>query len=129
MEADWLQIEAFLNIYIGNLARALDLCRRVEDILISDGMQGSNQDLTFLDCRAEIHFRKTEYLEARRHHEQIVSKTSVTSSCRYRANSLISMAYLDILTEGPVADILANIRAAEAIWDRLVSRGCCCAPL
>jgi tetratricopeptide (TPR) repeat protein len=119
VEADWLQIEAFVNIYIGNLPRALNLCRRVGGVLISNGMQRFNRGLTLFDCRAEIHFRKIEYLEARRHLEQIVSKTSVMSSCRYGANSLVSMAYLDILTEGPVADILANIRAAEAIWESL----------
>jgi hypothetical protein len=82
-------------------------------------MQGTNRDLTLLDIRAEIHFRKSEYIEARWCHDQIVSKTSVTSSRRYRANSLISMAYLDILTERPVLDILANLRAAEAVYESL----------
>ncbi|KAJ7803413.1 hypothetical protein B0H14DRAFT_2888164 [Mycena olivaceomarginata] len=109
-EADWLETEAWVNIFIGNLPRALDLCRRMEEI-VSNGMQGTNRDLTLLDIPSTLKHGGC--------HDQIVSKTSVTSSRRYRANSLISMAYLDILTERPVLDILANLRAAEAVYESL----------
>ncbi|KAF8154341.1 hypothetical protein K438DRAFT_1777973 [Mycena galopus ATCC 62051] len=43
----------------------------------------------------------------------IIKDTSPTSACRFHANSLISIAYLDILTERSVAEILANLHAAE----------------
>jgi hypothetical protein len=79
-------------------------------------MGDSEQHLQVLDTRADVHFRKTEYIEARQIHEQIVKRTSSTSSPFFHANSLCFRAYLDCLTSHEPADILENLNAAEAIY-------------
>ncbi|KAF8144255.1 hypothetical protein K438DRAFT_2029239 [Mycena galopus ATCC 62051] len=115
-----LGIEALANLQLGNLRCALELCTQGEDILVSRGMQGSGHHLDFLDTRAEVHFQKTEYMEAHQIHEYIAKETTPTSSALFHANSLLSIARLDIRTgRSTVAAILANIRAAEAIWQGL----------
>ncbi|KAF8183213.1 hypothetical protein K438DRAFT_1975087 [Mycena galopus ATCC 62051] len=115
----WIQNEAVVNFNIGNMPRALDLCAQGEDILVSSGMHGSDRHLALLDIRAAVHFQKTEYEEARQRHEEISKETSSTSSPLFYANSLASIAQLDVVTERPVAGILANLHAAEAIWQGL----------
>ncbi|KAF8155265.1 hypothetical protein K438DRAFT_1987166 [Mycena galopus ATCC 62051] len=119
-EAHWMLAgEAWANLYIGNLARTLDLCAQAEDVLVSSGMHGSNRHLELLNLRAEVHFHKSEYVEARQLYEQTAEETSPTTLSQYHANALASIAHLDILTEGPVPGILANMHAAEAIWQSL----------
>ncbi|KAK7053535.1 NB-ARC domain-containing protein [Favolaschia claudopus] len=115
-KCDWLDLDAWVSLYIGNLPRALALCEEIDDLLVSCGMEGSDRYLTLLDIRAEVHYRKSEYVEARGLHVQAVQLTSPTTNRRYHANALISMAYLDILTERPVEEILANVQAAEAVY-------------
>ncbi|KAF8183223.1 hypothetical protein K438DRAFT_1975095 [Mycena galopus ATCC 62051] len=112
----WIENEAVVNSEIGNMPRALDLCAQGEDILVSSGMRGSDRHLALLDIRAAVHFQKTEYEEARQLHEEISKETSSTSSPLFYANSLVSIAQLDVITGRPVAGILANMRTAEAIW-------------
>ncbi|KAF8154373.1 hypothetical protein K438DRAFT_1778003 [Mycena galopus ATCC 62051] len=116
-----LEIEAMANLQIGNLLQALDLCAQAKNILVSCGMHRSASYLTVCDTHADVHFQKSEYVEARQLHEQIVKETSPTTAARFHANSLVSIAQLDVITECPVlvAGILANINAAKAIWQSL----------
>ncbi|KAF8154328.1 hypothetical protein K438DRAFT_1777960 [Mycena galopus ATCC 62051] len=116
---DWIEYEARVNLDIGNMSRALDICAQAEDMLVSGGMRGSDLYLGCHELRAVVHFQKSEYVEARQLHEQISKETSSTSAPLYHANSLINIAFLDILIERPVAGILANMHAAEVIWQSL----------
>ncbi|KAJ6556148.1 hypothetical protein B0H19DRAFT_1376996 [Mycena capillaripes] len=110
---EWSKREANAECYLGNLPRALELCIEADELMISVGMEGSDKYLTLLDIRAEVHFRKSEYLQARQLHERIVKKTSPTSSPMYHANSLVTMVHLDILTERDGAEISANLNGPE----------------
>ncbi|KAF8155263.1 hypothetical protein K438DRAFT_1987164 [Mycena galopus ATCC 62051] len=114
-----LNIDAKANYQIGNLSRVLDLCIQAEDILVSRGMPGSEEHLGFTEIRAVVHGKKSEYTEARQLNEQIAKTTSPTSAPLYHANSLFRIAELDILTQRSVAGILANLHAAEGVWQSL----------
>ncbi|KAJ7907618.1 hypothetical protein B0H13DRAFT_2501480 [Mycena leptocephala] len=118
----WIQREAWAQCWMGNLSRALELCTEAEQLLTSLGMEGSDWYLEILDVRADVGFRKSEYLEARQLHAQIVEKTSPTCSQWYHANSLCFIAQLDILMEGKVTDIVSNAKAAENVYVSFGSR-------
>ncbi|KAJ6556115.1 hypothetical protein B0H19DRAFT_1071248 [Mycena capillaripes] len=115
-EDRFTQWEAWGNCYLGNLSRALNLCACAEEILISDGMEGSDRYLGLLDLRAEIYILQSNYIQGRQLHQQIVLRTSPTCSPRFHANSLITVAYLDIQMEREGARIVNNIEAAETIY-------------
>jgi hypothetical protein len=89
------------------------------EVVTSMGLEGSHIHIDLLDVRADIHMRKSEYVEAQHLHEEIIRKTSPTSSPWYHANSLCNMVKLDILTEGNVTEIVANLNAAQAIYGAL----------
>ncbi|KAJ7314587.1 hypothetical protein DFH08DRAFT_821244 [Mycena albidolilacea] len=108
--------EAWGACHSGNLSRALDLCAHGEELLISDGMQGSDRYSEFLDTRAEVNFQQTNYLESRRLYKQIADMTAPTRSPWFHVYSLTMIAHIDILTECEVAGILESINAAQAVY-------------
>ncbi|KAK7053537.1 NB-ARC domain-containing protein [Favolaschia claudopus] len=121
LKCSWLEMEAWVNLHTGNLDRTCQLCTQMEGILIAGGMEQSDRRLSVLGLRAEVHYRKTEYLEARQLYDQILKATSPTSSPRHHANALSSTAHLDLLTGGDTGPILTMINAAEAICKTLDS--------
>jgi hypothetical protein len=107
---------AVANTMMGNISGAIDLSNEIEEVLISNGMEGSESYLVLLDLRAQNHFRKSEYIEGRQLHSQIVNKTSPACWPISHANSLSSIAYLDVLTQQGVDQILANASAAKVVY-------------
>ncbi|KAK7028647.1 NB-ARC domain-containing protein [Favolaschia claudopus] len=119
VQCDWLQNEAVVCIYMGDLSRAEELCVQIDELLVACEMQGSDRYLALLDIRAEVHYRKTEYEDARSQHWRIVQATSATTDRRHYAASLAFVAYLDILLGGSEEDIQRNLDAAEAVYTAL----------
>ncbi|KAK7002350.1 NB-ARC domain-containing protein, partial [Favolaschia claudopus] len=116
VQCDWLQNEAVVCIYMGNLSHAEELCVQIDELLVACEMQGSDRYLALLDIRAEVHYRKTEYEEARSQHWKIVQATSATTDRRHYAASLAFVAYLDILLGRSEEEIRRNLEAAEAVY-------------
>ncbi|KAJ7874636.1 hypothetical protein B0H13DRAFT_1894461 [Mycena leptocephala] len=112
----WSTWEAWASCHLGYMSHALVVCMEAHSALTSMGLEGSDFYLDHLDLQADIHTQKTEYLEARRPHAEIVKKTSPTCSPWYHANSLFNMVQLDILTQRKVTDIGAHLEAAEAVY-------------
>ncbi|KAJ7359747.1 hypothetical protein DFH08DRAFT_734608 [Mycena albidolilacea] len=110
------QWEAWGACHSGNLRRAVDLCAHGEEVLISDGMEGSDRYLQFLDIRGDVNFMQTNYIESRRIFKQIVDMTAPTRSPFFHAYSLTMIAHIDIITECEVPGILESINAAHAVY-------------
>ncbi|KAJ7732221.1 hypothetical protein DFH07DRAFT_990938 [Mycena maculata] len=115
-DCHWVISEASANGYIGNLKRGLELCEQVHERLAILGMEGSDQGLHLLDVEAQIHWLKSEYTEARRAHETIVSMTSPHDSANFHANSLLTLAQLGIACGRPETDIVGHLNAAVAVY-------------
>ncbi|KAJ7820890.1 hypothetical protein B0H13DRAFT_1921097 [Mycena leptocephala] len=114
--------EAWGTCQIGNLSRALNLCKHAEELLISDGMEGSDRYLNILDLRFDIHFVQTNYIEAHHILTQIVDKTAPTCSPWFHAYSLSMIAYIDILTGCEVPKIVKSLNHAKAVYAALGSQ-------
>jgi hypothetical protein len=110
------QWEAWGACHSGNLRRAVDLCAHGEEVLISDGMEGSDRYLQFLDIRGDVNFMQTNYIESRRIFKQIVDMTAPTRSPFFHGYSLTMLAHIDIITECEVPAILESIQAAHAVY-------------
>ncbi|KAJ7821047.1 hypothetical protein B0H13DRAFT_1920997 [Mycena leptocephala] len=108
--------EAWSTCHTGNLSRALELCKIAEELLISDGMEGSDRYLSILDLLFDIHFIQTNYIKARHILAQIVQMTTPMCSPWFHAYSLSMIAYIDILTGCEVTKIIENHNRAEAVY-------------
>ncbi|KAJ6533803.1 hypothetical protein DFH09DRAFT_1406402 [Mycena vulgaris] len=82
-------------------------------------MQGSDRVLIILEIQADIHLRKSEYIEAFAAIQQISAKTSPTRAPHYHAHTLAVLAYLEILASGHEANILRNLNASKAAYTAL----------
>ncbi|KAJ7041117.1 hypothetical protein C8F04DRAFT_1303741 [Mycena alexandri] len=112
----WSAQEAVVHVALGNLSRAFDLCEQAEAQLSRGGMKGTDKPLLILDVQADIHLRKSEYIEARKMQTRIASRTSPNLSPKYHANSLANIAFLDILTGSNEAEIRSSLDAAKAVY-------------
>ncbi|KAK7053515.1 NB-ARC domain-containing protein [Favolaschia claudopus] len=119
LQSNWLMTDAWLNILVGNLPRALASCTQADEILESCGMLESEKHLWALNIRGEVHLNKSEYIEARQLTVEILRTKSLAVLERHYANALISMAQLDILIGGPEEEILASIQTAEKVYETL----------
>jgi hypothetical protein len=111
--------EAWATRQIGNLPRVLALCAEADELLKSVGMESADKHLGILDRRADVFMERGEYLKVRQIHEQILNKTSPTSSAWYHANALCNLVYVDILLGRQVTEIASNIKALEAVYSSL----------
>jgi tetratricopeptide (TPR) repeat protein len=117
LKPNWIFHEAWAYYSIGNLSRALEICTQAEKLVTVIGMEDSAHYLDILWSRANVLWRKSEYLEARQLYSKIVEKTSPTCSPQQHAHALCSIAAIDLLgMEGEVATIISSLNAAEPVY-------------
>ncbi|KAJ7457808.1 hypothetical protein FB451DRAFT_1564132 [Mycena latifolia] len=100
---------------LGKFAEALECASEGRKLLVDNGLSGSNVEVNILDRKAEIHFQKSEYAEARELNELVVRMTARGRSPYFHANAVRTLAQLDIITGMGDSVILPNLRAARAL--------------
>ncbi|KAJ6591213.1 hypothetical protein DFH09DRAFT_1026273 [Mycena vulgaris] len=117
-EARGLILEARILKNMGYLSRAIELCTEAQQLYVASGFQDSVPMITSMDILADIYYRKTEYSEARRIHEEIVRSTSSERAPLFHATGNANLALVDILMdtsdEGPIVEHLDASRALYA---------------
>ncbi|KAJ7464171.1 hypothetical protein FB451DRAFT_1403533 [Mycena latifolia] len=84
-------------------------------LLVDNGLGGSDRELGILDRKAEIHFQKSEYTEARELNELVARMAAQHRSTYFHANAVRTLAQLDIITEMGDSVILPNLRTARGL--------------
>ncbi|KAJ7884698.1 hypothetical protein B0H13DRAFT_2666978 [Mycena leptocephala] len=107
--------EAIPLCRLGRFTEALESIAEGHDLLIKNGLQGSDIELGFLDRKAEIHFQKSEYPEARRLTERVVRMTARHRSPYFHANAVRTLAQIDIVTGVEDSVILQTLIAAREL--------------
>lgn len=108
------QSEAQFHIVLGDLERAEELCRQARTLLISCGLEESDNYIKVMDVEADIHLLKTQYSECRSLHVTIARATS--HSPLFHGSSLAHIAYMDLLTGAAENEILKNLETAKALF-------------
>ncbi|KAF7366095.1 ATPase-AAA-core domain-containing protein [Mycena venus] len=72
-----------------------------------------------MNCQAEIHKLKSEYLEARKIHTQILKEASVSHEPYRHALALLNIVELDLSLGAPRADVQLSIDTAKSIMKTL----------
>ncbi|KAJ6579729.1 hypothetical protein DFH09DRAFT_1446218 [Mycena vulgaris] len=119
LEAQALDIEAVCWQTLGDYKYAASLCTRARDLLVNCGMSGGDFDLYIMGTQAEIHALKSEYVEARNLHRQILDGVPIELVSHHHAFTLLNIAELDFLLSTPVEDVQRNIDATKSIFNSL----------
>ncbi|KAJ6533298.1 hypothetical protein DFH09DRAFT_1284466 [Mycena vulgaris] len=118
-ECESLIDEAVPWCRLGNFREAQECITTGQALLYTNGLQGSDFELSCLDHAAEIHLQKGEYGEARRLTDLVRQKTSPHRSTYFHANSLATLAQIDTIIGASDTQVLENLVAAKKLATEL----------
>ncbi|KAJ7082790.1 hypothetical protein C8R44DRAFT_904772 [Mycena epipterygia] len=107
-----LWIEAMCVQDLGDYKTSMWLCHRGRRLLDLCGMSGGTVNHGIMISEAEIHFLKSEYVQARSIHTEIVGNTQDTYAYPV---SLLNLADIDILIGASAQDVHQNLDKAREI--------------
>ncbi|KAF7370919.1 NB-ARC domain-containing protein [Mycena sanguinolenta] len=104
---------------LGKLSQALDLCKRSNELLSANVLGDYATAVEVHDAEAEIHFQKSEYVEARKSNERVLALTAHNRSPYYHNNAMINLAEIDIAMGCDETEILRTFTPAQELSARL----------
>jgi hypothetical protein len=107
-----LHLQAICQEIMANYWHAQLLLEKCRDILAACGQQQSSLELTILNLQAEIHLKKSEYLESRKLQVVIASRCQPTSYDAILAK--LNIAFIDITTGADSKVIQQNLDMAQS---------------
>ncbi|KAJ7087487.1 hypothetical protein C8R44DRAFT_31012 [Mycena epipterygia] len=118
-EALALEIEAGCLTALGNLRETVLRCQKARELLQLCGMEGGYGDYVVIVNLAQVHLLKSEYLEARSIHSELVQKASAKQDPFYTAFSLLNIAEVDIMIGADILEVQRNLDSAKTIFSSL----------
>ncbi|KAJ7349970.1 hypothetical protein DFH08DRAFT_935806 [Mycena albidolilacea] len=116
-EAKALLIGALCSTYLGNFLQATDYLHRGRILLGICGLAGVDLDRTMATQQGVVHFRKSEYAQARSIHSQIVATVSPDQDAPTHAISLLNIAHIDTIC-GDMQDAYNKLNQAKEIYNK-----------
>ncbi|KAJ6473449.1 hypothetical protein DFH09DRAFT_1293823 [Mycena vulgaris] len=118
-EAWALQIEANCWHALGNFKYAASLCDRARDLLAHCGMSGGDAENLIMGTQAETYKLKSEYVEARDIHREILHGAPVELGAYRHASTLLNIAEVEVFLDVSMEDVERKIDTAKSIFNSL----------
>ncbi|KAJ7131294.1 hypothetical protein C8R44DRAFT_731531 [Mycena epipterygia] len=119
-ELNVLHSIALLKYAIGQFPAALMHARqRTRELLHLCGLEGSTSDCMAMACMAEIHALKSEYEEAHNIYHQLLQIFSARGNSYYAAESLFSIAAVNVMRGGDLLVVRKNLDNAKVTFSAL----------
>jgi tetratricopeptide (TPR) repeat protein len=115
-EALALQVETVCWTALGNYNQSIALCSHGRALLALCGMSGGEADHSLMTSHAEVHKFKSEYIEARSIHNQILEEVSMQQDPYAHGLSLLNLADIDVSIGTLRNDVQRNIDTAKSIF-------------
>ncbi|KAJ6576019.1 hypothetical protein DFH09DRAFT_1453693 [Mycena vulgaris] len=116
-EARALNIQAQCWHTYGNYKDAASLCDRARDLLAHCGMSAGDLVNTIMGTQAEIHKMKSEYVEARNIHRQILHGAPVELAPYLHAFTVLNISEVEVFLDVPMEDVERKIDTAQSIFN------------
>ncbi|KAJ6536758.1 hypothetical protein DFH09DRAFT_1401371 [Mycena vulgaris] len=118
-EAGALDIEAQCCYPLGNYKYAASLCNRARDLLTHCGMSGGDLENLIMSTQAEMYKLKSEYVEARDIHRQILHGLPVELASHAHAFAVLNIAEVEVFLDVPMNDVKRKVDTAKPIFNSL----------
>ncbi|KAJ6486261.1 hypothetical protein DFH09DRAFT_1291617 [Mycena vulgaris] len=115
IEAHALHVEAMCGMALGDYRTSISQCQRARQLLERCGMSPGGLDRNIMNIEGEVHLLKSEYVEARSLHTQIVQSISAEKNAYDYALGLLNLAQIDILAGADEKDVKQNLDKAKSI--------------
>ncbi|KAJ7908507.1 hypothetical protein B0H13DRAFT_2016529, partial [Mycena leptocephala] len=96
--------ESLCWLMFGGYAQSLSLSKRARELLRVCGMSGGQLDHNIMSNQAEVHLMKSEYVEARHIHTEILKAISIEQDSYQHALILLNIAQIDVQMNTPRHD-------------------------
>ncbi|KAJ7457747.1 hypothetical protein FB451DRAFT_1183067 [Mycena latifolia] len=104
---------------LGSYKHSITLLRRARDLLRLCGMSGGPLDDLIMGTQAEVHLLKSEYLEARSIHTQILHNCSIEQNPYQHAGALLNIAQIDVEIGVVGHELGKNLYTASQFFGRV----------
>lgn len=108
-----VRTQAICLLSVGNLKESVFMYERARKLLQLCGMQGGNADRGIVGDLAEIHFLKSEYLEARNIHIEVAREASAQQDQYFHGMALLNIAEIDIILGADMSEVQQNLENAK----------------
>jgi tetratricopeptide (TPR) repeat protein len=122
-EAHSIKPEITCLTSMGHFKRSIELCIRARELLGLCGMRGGFLDVSLMNLEGDIHFRKSEFLESRSLHVQILEKTGKDQSPIEYAYAQLNIAFVDSAIGADEETVHQSLDVARAMFTSLGSPG------
>ncbi|KAJ7903069.1 hypothetical protein B0H13DRAFT_1882329 [Mycena leptocephala] len=118
-EAVALQVESMCWTALGSYQHSIPPSNRARALLALCGMTGGSLDRNSMTSQAEVHRFKSEYVDARNIHLEILREPSIEHDPYIHALALHNLAEIDVQIGAPQNDVQKNIDLAKSIFSRI----------
>ncbi|KAJ7046279.1 hypothetical protein C8F04DRAFT_1387854 [Mycena alexandri] len=118
-ELDCVVLEADAFSSLGGLSYALELCEAAQKLVIANGLQNSDREISIWDITAEIAFNKTEYETAYGLYQRIVDHTSLAKSRYYHIYASLCLIDIEMTQSRAGPDTTTKLIYLKAASDNL----------
>ncbi|KAF8147946.1 hypothetical protein K438DRAFT_1779810 [Mycena galopus ATCC 62051] len=116
VKARALRVESLCCYVLGSYAQSLSLSKKARELLRVCGMSGGQLDYTIMSNQAEVHLVKSEYVEARDIHREILKDRSIEQDAYQHAMILLNIAQVDVQMNSSRPVVQSNIGAASVLF-------------
>ncbi|KAJ6600431.1 hypothetical protein DFH09DRAFT_1070234 [Mycena vulgaris] len=113
-EAGALRTESICWKSLGNYSHSISLSKKARDLLGLCGMSGRDKDHIIMSTLAEVYRAKSEYVEARNIHTEIIQKFLIDQDTYYHALVLLNIAQIDVEIGASKQEVEKNIDVAKS---------------
>ncbi|KAF8205232.1 hypothetical protein K438DRAFT_1757219 [Mycena galopus ATCC 62051] len=119
VEARATQLGANCSRLLGDHKGSAAQLHRASELLHICGMSGGVLAYRITVEQAEIHFLKSEYIEARKIYQKVLETTSADENSRSYGDALLNMGLIDISISGAEEDIYHNLKAFQKLASKM----------
>jgi tetratricopeptide (TPR) repeat protein len=118
-EAVALNIGAISLHTLGDYEKSMSLINQARHLLNLCGLSGGQLDHILMTTQAEVHKVKSEYVEARDIHSELLHEALQDQDLYHRALALLNIAEIDVALGAPGHDVQSNIDTAQKQFSTL----------
>jgi tetratricopeptide (TPR) repeat protein len=116
-EAVALSHEALCVYTLGDYKQSISLCNRARSLLGLCGASGGQMEYQIMIHQAEVHKLKSEYVEARNIHSELLREVSKTQDFYHHTFTLLNIAEINVAIGTPTQIVQRDIQTARKIFN------------
>jgi tetratricopeptide (TPR) repeat protein len=118
-EARAIRIQVTCKIALGDYTQTIFLCKEARNLLHLCGLSGGYMDHATMTCQGDIHNVKSEYIEARNIHTQILHEVSADGDLSHYGWASLNIAETNMSMGAPCDEVERTLETARKLFSTI----------